>query len=155
VEKLAALGSIPILGALVTVVCLWRGRRTAVVSIFAATSALFLASLAALGPVSLEGHKAPRELVRTFHDDLIEHDVRVGAFEYFQPSLVFYCQREVHKLGNEQEMLQFLDYPLKVYLILPATRWEQVQSRVPPTCHLLGRRYDLYRHCDVVLVTNR
>jgi 4-amino-4-deoxy-L-arabinose transferase-like glycosyltransferase len=155
VEKLAALGSIPILGGLVTGICLWRRRRTPAVTVFAATNTLFLALVAALGPVSLEGYKAPRELVRTFHDDLIEHDVRVGAFEYFQPSLVFYCQREVHKLGNEQEMLQFLDYPLKVYLILPAARWEQLQSRVPPSCHLLGRRHDLYRHCDVVLVTNR
>jgi hypothetical protein len=135
--------------------CHWREQRGRMIACFAASSAVFLAALAAGGAAALEPYKAPRALVSDLHADLTASEVRVGAYEYFQPSLVFYCRREVHKLNTDDAMLEFLNCPLRVYLFLPATVWEQLQPRVAGSCQLLGRRRDLYRNCDVVVVTNR
>jgi hypothetical protein len=61
---------------------------------------------------------------------LTGREVRVTCSQYFQPSLVFYCRREVHQLGTEAEVLSFLDYPLPVYLFVLAARWEALESQV-------------------------
>jgi 4-amino-4-deoxy-L-arabinose transferase-like glycosyltransferase len=155
VEIWAALGMLPLAGAAVTWWCLRQSRRTGMIAGFAAFSLAYLAVLAGWGATALEKHKAPRDLVRGLHDNLTAHEVRIGAYEYFQPSLVFYCQREVHKLKTDDDVIEFLSCPLPVYLFMPASLWEQLQPRLGGMCHPLGRRRDLYRNYDVVVVTNR
>ena len=53
------------------------------------------------------------------------------------------------------EVLEQLRYPVEVYLFLPAAEWERLQPLVRTPCRLVGRHRDLYRKCDVVVVTNR
>jgi 4-amino-4-deoxy-L-arabinose transferase-like glycosyltransferase len=154
-EKWAFLGILPIIGAVVTWRCLRRGRRTGMIGGFVVSAALFLAMLAAGGASALEPYKAPRELVHEIPIDLTAVEVRVGAYQYFQPSLVFYCRREVQKLNTDAAALEFLNSPLQVYLFLPASAWEQLQPRSPTSCRVLGRRRDLYRNYDIVVVGNR
>jgi 4-amino-4-deoxy-L-arabinose transferase-like glycosyltransferase len=151
----ALLGIIPLSGAAAAWWCLLRGRRTGLIVSFAASGVLYLAALAAWGPAALDADKAPRELVRDLHTELTQREVRVAAFVYFQPSLVFYCQREVQKLKSEDETLEFLDHPLPVYLFVPVAQWEALEGRVHGSVRLLGRRHDLYQNSDVVVVTNR
>jgi 4-amino-4-deoxy-L-arabinose transferase-like glycosyltransferase len=154
-ETWAVLGAIPLAGAGITWWCLRHQSRTAVLIGFVVSSVLYLTALAAWGAIALEAYKAPRELVGGFPPNLTTREVRVAAYEYFQPSLVFYCRREVQRLKDDEETLEFLSNPLPVYLFVPAARWESLQRRVPGTVRLLGRRRDLYQNCDVVVVTNR
>jgi hypothetical protein len=86
--------------------------------------------------------------------DQTEREIRVGCFQYFQPSLVFYCRREVLRFTEEEQALEFLRYPLPVYLLLPATVWDGLEGKVRGPHRLLARHRDLYRGCEVVLVTN-
>jgi 4-amino-4-deoxy-L-arabinose transferase-like glycosyltransferase len=153
--KWAFLGLLPIAGAIVTWRCLRRAQRTGMVGGFAASSVLFLAMLAAGGASAMEPYKAPRVLVHDIPVDLTTREVRIGAYQYFQPSLVFYCRREVHKLDSEEATLEFLNCPLPVYLFIPAAGWEQLRQRAPLSCCVLGRHRDLYRDVDVVVVSNR
>jgi hypothetical protein len=125
------------------------------VSGFVGSAALFLALLGADGASALESCKAPRELVQEIPIDLSRNEVRISAYQYFQPSLVFYCRREVYKLNGDYAMLEFLNCPLPAYLFLPASTWERMQSQAPASCHILGRHRDLYRNLDVVVVANR
>jgi len=81
--------------------------------------------------------------------------VRIGAFAYFQPSLVFYCRREVTSLQTEEEALKFLKGPHTSYLFLPARRWDDLEEKAGGSVRLLGRHYDLYDRCDVVVVEAR
>jgi 4-amino-4-deoxy-L-arabinose transferase-like glycosyltransferase len=155
VEIWAFLGIVPLVGAIVTWRCLRRGQRTGMLGGFAGSAALFLTLLAAGGASALESYKAPRELMREIPIDLAGNEVRIGAYRYFQPSLVFYCRREVYKLNSDDAMLEFLHCSLPAYLFLPASTWEQLQYRAPASCHVLGRRRDLYRNFDVVLVANQ
>jgi hypothetical protein len=79
----------------------------------------------------------------------------VGCYEYFQPSLVFYCRREVQRLESEGQVLEFLRCPLPVYLFVPAAVWDKLKEKVREPYHLLAQKRDLYRRCDIVVVANR
>jgi hypothetical protein len=124
------------------------------VTVSALTAVLFVGSLAAWGSGAVEAYKAPRYLAGALPADHQERDIRVGSYQYFQPSLVFYCRREVSPLLGEPKALEFLRRPLPVYLFVPAVVWQEMEDRVQSPHRVLGRRRDLYRNVDVVLVTN-
>jgi 4-amino-4-deoxy-L-arabinose transferase-like glycosyltransferase len=150
----AVLGIVPITGAWAGWWCARRRLRGGVVTATALSAVLFVGSLAAWGGSAVEAYKAPRFLAGALPADQEERDIRVGSYHYFQPSLVFYCRREVSSLLGEPKALEFLRRPLPVYLIVPAVVWQEMEARVQSPHRVLARRRDLYRNYDVVLVTN-
>jgi 4-amino-4-deoxy-L-arabinose transferase-like glycosyltransferase len=151
-----ALGLVPVLGAAVAGWWLRRQRRGAVVAVVAATAVLFVGALAARGPQVMEAQKAPRPLAEALRTAETEPEIRVACYQYFQPSLVFYCRRQVDQLDDCAQVVDFLCLPLPAYLVVPAPVWEnELRGKVPGPCRLVGRQRDFYRRCDVVVVTNR
>lgn len=155
VETWAVLGAVPVLGAAAASWCLWRRRHAALVACFSATAVLFLGTLAAWGGGSLNAFKAPQSLADSLPADQSAHEIRIAAYQYFQPSLVFYCHREVRRLEKEDEAVEFLRCPLRVYLFVPVAAWERLSAKVLGPTRIVGQQRDLYRNCDVVLVTNQ
>jgi 4-amino-4-deoxy-L-arabinose transferase-like glycosyltransferase len=151
----ALVGTFPVLGAAAAWYSLWRRHRGGLVLSATVSSVLFIGALFACGTVAVDAHKAPRALVQAAQAQQADHDIRVGCYQYFQPSLVFYCRREVQRLESEEQVLDFLRCPLPVYLFMPATAWEKLQTRVCAPYQLLARHSDLYRQCEVVVVRNR
>ena len=82
-------------------------------------------------------------------------EIRVGCYQYFQPSLVYYCKREVQRLDCELKTLEFLRMPVPIYLFLPSSTWGTLEPKVRGAYRVLGRHHDLYRHCEIVVVTNQ
>ncbi|TMQ31914.1 MAG: glycosyltransferase family 39 protein [Planctomycetota bacterium] len=150
----AVIGLLPMLGAGLGWWSLRRRGRGSFVGAVTAVAAVFIGTLAAFGGVALDQHKAPRMLVRWSGARQTDREVRVACYQYFQPSLVFYCGREVQILPSEREALEFLRCPLPVFLFLPETIWAELEPKVSGP-HVLARHYDLYRHCQVVVVGNR
>jgi 4-amino-4-deoxy-L-arabinose transferase-like glycosyltransferase len=149
------LGLLPVVGAFAAWVCLRRQSRSGVVTCITVTVLVFVAVLTLwIGPV-VDAQKAPRVLVQAAHVRQLERDVRVGCYEYYQPSLVFYCGREVSQLLNEREALDFLQSPLEVYLFVPADLWRMMAAKSPASYRLLATHYCVYRHCEVAVVTNK
>ena len=115
---------------------------------------LFAAAVAAWGPAAVEPWKAPRALAAALPPDQTSRDVRVSAYAYFQPSLVFYCRREVRPLASDRDAVDFLRQPLPSYLVVPAEVWDgRLEGRVRGP-RVLARRRDLYGRGEVVLVGN-
>jgi 4-amino-4-deoxy-L-arabinose transferase-like glycosyltransferase len=152
-KVLALLGVVPIAGALAVWWGALRQRWNGLIFATGTSAVVFVGSLAAWGSAALEAYKAPRSLVQNLPADHEQRDIRVASYQYYQPSLVFYCRREVFRLTEEREVLEFLRRPSPVYLFLPAEVWKGLEVQVP-RCRLLGRHRDLYRNCEVVLVTN-
>jgi 4-amino-4-deoxy-L-arabinose transferase-like glycosyltransferase len=151
----AGLGMVPIAGALLGTWCLRRGQSRAFLVTLTTTAMLFIGLLLGGASLALDAHKAPRALVAEADVQQPTQDIRVACYEYFQPSLVFYCQREVQRLPNETQTLEFLQGPLPSYLFLPATVWDSLQTKVAGNYHVLAKHQDLYRHREVVVVLNR
>jgi 4-amino-4-deoxy-L-arabinose transferase-like glycosyltransferase len=151
----AFLGALLIAGAVGAAWFVRRRQRTGAVVWVAGMALVFVSLLAAWGSNAVDQHKAPRALVRAAGVCQTDHEVRVGCYGYFQPSLVFYCRREVQTLANDEQAIEFLRCPLPVYLFLPASLWEILENKVSGCHRLLARHYDLYRRCEVVVVGNR
>jgi 4-amino-4-deoxy-L-arabinose transferase-like glycosyltransferase len=155
VQAWAFLGIVPLAGALMAAWCARQKLRTGLIASFAVASGLFIGPLAVWGGSTLDAHKAPRSLAAAIAEHQVERDIRVACYGYSQPSLVFYCKREVSFLSEEQKALEFLRCPLEVYLIVPEQLWPGLADKDRGAHTVLARRHDLYRGCDVLLVTNR
>jgi hypothetical protein len=151
----SVLGGILVLGALVSAWFLLRRRREKMLAALGSAAVLFLAALAAGGVDAVEANKAPRPLAAALFQAQEEPDIRLAAFQYFSPSLVFYCRRQIGHLASPESVIEYLLYPTEVYLFLPAREWERLQPLVPVPCRLVAQHHDLYRNCQVVLVANK
>ncbi len=154
-EVWAIVGIVPVVGALIGWWCLQRDDRRGYVAAMASTAGLFVAVLAAGAAAAVDAHKAARPLMAVLPPGLNEREIRIGCYEYYQPSLVFYSRREVTRLATETEAVAFLNYPMEVYLLMPATLWNAVAPRLSGNERVLARHDDLYLGREVVLVTNR
>src|SRR5262249_32647970 len=129
-EHGACLGMIPAFGAGIAWLC-WHDRwRAGLLRALTLTAVVFVGSLAFWVGSALDAHKAPRFLVQTAQARQLYSEVRVGCYEYYQPSLVFYCQRQVQRLLFERDALNFLRSPLHVYLFMPAGIWDNLETKV-------------------------
>jgi 4-amino-4-deoxy-L-arabinose transferase-like glycosyltransferase len=154
VEVWAAAGVLPAIGGAAAWWLVRRQRRGPALAALGVTAIAFLGLLAGWGVAAVDAGKAPRPLVGAMLQDQSEREVRVVCYRYFQPSLVFYSRRFVRQADNDEEALEYLRYPVEVYLFLPAAEWERLQPRAAAG-RVVGRHRDLYRKCDVVVVANR
>jgi 4-amino-4-deoxy-L-arabinose transferase-like glycosyltransferase len=149
---LSVIGLVPAIGALVGGILWHRESRNGLVAAVAGGGVLFTAVLAALGPATVDYYKAPRTLAASLPADETFRDVRIGAYGYFQPSLVFYCRRSVSRLETEQSARQLLEAPLPAYVFVPASVWDDLRKKTG--AREVARHYDLYDGRDIVVVTN-
>jgi 4-amino-4-deoxy-L-arabinose transferase-like glycosyltransferase len=154
-EAWSAAGLLPVIGAAIAWRLLRRQQRGWALGTLAGSAVLFLGPLAAWGTAPLDEAKAPRPLVRALRTDQAEPDVRVVCYGYYQPSLAFYCRCQIWLAGDDVQALEYLRYPVPVYLFVPAAEWERLRPQAAPSCRVVSRHGDLYRRCDVVVVTNR
>ncbi len=152
--EVAWLGGVLPLGA----VAAWRWRqwRAGVLGSLGASAVLFVSGIFLWGAPALDAYKAPRPLVAETGTRQLERDVRIACYDYFEPSLVFYCGRKVDRFEKEKvdKVREFLQCPLPAYLFVPAPRWEEIKAAMPSDMHLLGRHWDLYRNCEVLVIGN-
>ena len=118
------------------------------------SSAVFVGLAVALPPGEFDRYKAPRELVRQTGLADPGRDVRVGAVDWFEPSVVFYARREVQRLAGAEKAAEFLAVPTPGYLFVPEPTWNAWVAGRPVPYRVAARRYDFYRNCDVLVVTN-
>jgi 4-amino-4-deoxy-L-arabinose transferase-like glycosyltransferase len=153
-EQCAALGGVWIAAAGLGAWCWRRGRRGGLLATVAVAAVAFTAGAAAWGALVVDRYKAPRALARALPPDQTRRDLRVATFGYFQPSLVFYCQREIIRLPDYWKLFEFLSGPLPAYAVVPEPLWNDFRKWVPRPFRIVTRHYDLYDGRDVLLVTN-
>jgi 4-amino-4-deoxy-L-arabinose transferase-like glycosyltransferase len=154
-EVWAASGFIPIGGAVLAAWLMRLGRRSDVILSLTAMSVLFVGLLAAGGTMRADAFKAPRSLVMEAGARQTDRDIRIACYRFYQPSLVFYCRREVRVLENEEQVLEFLQTPLPIFLFVSAQEWSSLEARVPGHFRRLAKHGDLYKGIEVVVITNQ
>jgi 4-amino-4-deoxy-L-arabinose transferase-like glycosyltransferase len=148
------LGLVPLAGAAAGAWLLHRGRRGGLIAAVAGCAVLLAVPLGAWGLQAMEPYKASRPLAQGLPADHVRRDVRVASFAYFQPSLVFYCRREVSRCVTEGQAIAFLQSPLPAFLFVPERVWQQMQPQLPANTHVLARHRDFYGGQTVVVVAN-
>ena len=116
---LGAGGAIPIAGAVLAWHFLRCQRRAAMLATVSIAAVVFL-GLVVAGPMHLvDAQKATKPLVAMAGACRPSDEVRVASFCYFQPSLVFYCRREVVELLTERVCARFSARPISFVLGMP------------------------------------
>jgi 4-amino-4-deoxy-L-arabinose transferase-like glycosyltransferase len=152
----AMVGGLLIAGGLGGAWCVRTGRRAGLIVSVAAAGVPLLALIGAYGVTVIEPHKAPRTLVEEVGALRRGEDIRVVAWQLDHlPSLNFYVQRNVHLCERDDEVRDYLAYPLPVYVFLPVSEWEHLRPTISSPCRELSRHLDLYKRDDVVVITNR
>jgi 4-amino-4-deoxy-L-arabinose transferase-like glycosyltransferase len=152
--QLAWLGAVPIAGMITALWYIRRMRRSAAITATAATALLLTGGVFVFGAPVVDRSKAPRALIAALPPDHTHREIRVGTYCYFQPSIVFYCRREVRVMSKEQELVEFLRTPLPCYVVMRAEQWHELRPQLSPATRELARHYDLYDGKDIVLIGN-
>jgi 4-amino-4-deoxy-L-arabinose transferase-like glycosyltransferase len=152
-KKWAILGALPVTTAVGCWLCQSANKRGTVLAGLSVMAVLFASGLILCASNAVDPEKAPRSL--TAGACRPDEEIRTGAFGYFQPSLVFYCQREVTHLETEAQTRDFLSSPLPTYVFVPELLWQTVKVNMPAGCHIVDSHYELYRRCHVVVVANQ
>jgi 4-amino-4-deoxy-L-arabinose transferase-like glycosyltransferase len=150
----AGIGAVLVAGAAVAWRQFERGARGGLILTVVASAVLFAGPLAGWAVQEVEVRKAARPLARALPADQQERDVHVGAYGYFQPSLVFYCGREVQRCNDENQALRLLATPVPSYLFVPEGVWADLAARTRVTGRVLARHADVYGGKTILLVTN-
>jgi hypothetical protein len=152
----ALIGVVPLACGFAGAWCLRTERRTGLIGCVATAGVLILAPLGAMGLTAVEGHKSIRTLVEKTGAHRGDQDIRVVSWQIDHlPSLNFYVQRSVQHCSFGGEVATYLEYPLPVFVFLPAAEWERLQPTVRVTWRELAREFDLYTRREVVVITNR
>ena len=152
----ALLGALLIVGGLAGAWCVRAHWHRGAIASIGVCGIVVLAAVGAHGVMAIESQKSARALVADVGALQRDRDIRVVAWQLDHlPSLNFYVQRNVEVCKQAQEVLTYLRYPLPVFVFLPVSEWEQLKDAVDVPWRELARRPDLYKHEDVVVITNR
>lgn len=149
-------GLLPVAGAIAAGWALARGRREAFLVTVTAASAGFVFCVTGGTLSALNDHKASRSLAATLPEDHEYREVRVGAYCYDRPSMVFYCRREVRRLDLPEQAVSFLSESLPAYVFVSESRWAELEADLPEGSRVVARFPDLYgKGQRVMVVANR
>ncbi len=150
------LGIIPMVGAWMAWRYLRGGERSKSIAAFATASIAFVALLAAFPVVTFSNYHVPRLLVEEARLKQPDRDLRLASLFWFQPSAVFYSQREIEKLESWQEAADRLEMEAPVYIFVPEPTWRQIQQDYPLAAkyRVAARQFDYHKNYDVLVVTN-
>jgi hypothetical protein len=128
-----------------------------VVTVLALGTVLFVSILAAFAPQAVDERKAVKELVRESGARVLDREARVASLDYTQPSVAFYTARRVVRLASPDAAAEFLapGITIESYLFVPEPLWEEKLAGRVTGVRIAARRYDFYRNCVVLVVTNR
>jgi len=151
----SALAVAPLVGAIVMAACLRKGNRRGFVLATAVASVTFTVAISAFPAGAMDPYKAPRDLVRDAGLADRNREIRVAAYDWFQPSIVFYSKRHVEKLPSVQKAAEFLAVPTPGYLLVEEETWTLwIEKQVATPHRVVSRRFDFYRNKHVLAITN-
>jgi 4-amino-4-deoxy-L-arabinose transferase-like glycosyltransferase len=156
IESMAFLGLVPIFGATVAWLLMWRGRRSAVLWALTLTSVCFAVPLAMWGSACIDRYKAPRALVEQAYMQRMDTPIDIYCYNVSHlPSLNFYARRDITHCANTEDLLSRLRNPTQAYLILPAQEWEILKPQASVGYKELAENYDMLHHESLVVISNR
>ena len=151
------LGIVPIVGS---VVAWWRLRkddRYGVIFSITTASILLVGLMGTLPTVTFSRFHAPSALVEEAQLYQNNKDIRLISLFWFQPSLVYYSQREVEKLESWDRAADCLEMNTPVYMLVAEPLWKEIHQSDPRALpyRTIARQFDFQKKCEILVVTNR
>ncbi|MHB8901391.1 MAG: ArnT family glycosyltransferase [Thermoguttaceae bacterium] len=133
---LGLMGLVPIAGGGVARYLQAKGRWRPVVTVYAATAAVFLVAMMALAPVRVDRHQTFDRILESIARN--SRAPRIASFACMEPSWVFYSGRSIHEYGRKEvaEVRAFLEGD-DALVITTAEAYARVQQALPGDVEVL------------------
>ena len=154
-EQMAFIGLIPITCGIIALMLAAKKNRIATLALLCLGSIGFTGALGAWNGSNLNEIKAPKLLSQFLPEDHLTREIVIATHDWFQPSITFYCKRQINTLTSEEEVKQFLEQPIPAYVFMPEKKWDALKLNQPFKAKKIGQATDFYRNCNVVLLTNQ
>lgn len=154
-EQMAFIGFIPVICGTFALVLAAKKNRIATLAILCLGSIGFTGALGAWNGSNLNEIKAPKTLSQFLPEDQLTREIVIATHDWFQPSITFYCKRQINTMISEKEVKQFLEQPIPAYLFMPEKKWDALVVKYQLKAKKIGQATDFYRNCNVVLLTNQ
>jgi 4-amino-4-deoxy-L-arabinose transferase-like glycosyltransferase len=156
-ERWAILGVTPLIAGVIMWFLIRRDRRPHALAVSVVASTLFTASLAAWPSVELDRHKAAKQMIAELKLNEGDQEVSLYSLNWFQPSLVYYSQREVQRLDSLDQMVRVLKRDTPVVVFMGEKLWDEgvgaeIQRRVP-NATIVGKRFDVTKNQHLIAVS--
>lgn len=155
VQSMIWIGAIPLLSGCIGWLLYTKASARAAMAAVCLGGIFFSSALGAWNGSHFNTIKAPKALAALLPPDQLKQEIRLGAFEWFQPSIAFYCKREISMLNGEGQLRAFLKSPLPSFVYLPLDRWNEISAKGVIQGRLVGTATDFYRNFQVVLISNQ
>jgi 4-amino-4-deoxy-L-arabinose transferase-like glycosyltransferase len=151
-EPAAIVGLVPVAGA---IACCWLARREPLESLRAFTITGLVYTALTVGPAGawMARANALPHLVREAHTHA-GGQARLGTFTQNTPNIVFYAHGLVAEWqpGQAEAAAEFLASGDDAVVIVPEHRFDELASRLPEGCGIVGRGRPLFQKHDFLLV---
>jgi len=146
---------IPITCGIIALMLAAKKNRIATLALLCLGSIGFTGALGAWNGSNLNEIKAPKLLSQFLPEDHLTREIVIATHDWFQPSITFYCKRQINTLTSEEEVKQFLEQPIPAYVFMPEKKWDALKLNPSFKAKKIGQATDFYRNCNVVLLTNQ
>ena len=148
---LAAIGTVPLIGATIAYRCSVLGDRHQAVRALGLSAVGLAVLIVGIAPARVAPHQDGPHFGRVIRD-LAPDDVHLATFDYFSPNLVFYAAEKVHRLKKPQQIAEFFaDHPQGL-LLTRADRVDQLSAALPLDVCERSRQRRFLRSHDLVLL---
>lgn len=131
-----------------------RGRTTATMATFAATSVVFLTAMFGFAVLRVDRHQNGPALaaqMRAVHDGPLE----LASFHYFRESFVFYSGAPVQRVRTTEELGDFVRSAKHPFVITTDEHEEKLDEAFPGEFTVVSRQRRFLDDGDIVLLTRR
>jgi len=148
------IGMFPIMGAVASLLLYRQQKRMQALTWIAASSAAYVGLIAAFPVMAVDQLKAPRSLAQQSGLQSFTSQSNVSAYDYPQPSLVYYLGAKIQKLSDPFSVQRFLSQEEPAYLVIPEETWQKISPDAKVATQPIARAYDFYRHEQILVLGN-
>jgi 4-amino-4-deoxy-L-arabinose transferase-like glycosyltransferase len=150
-EWLGLIALVPLVGGIAALVLQARSQPARVVSVFAATSVLFVTALLAVAPVRVDRHRTDHALLEVIRAR--SEEPRIASFGCMEPSWVFYAGQPITEFRRKdpagaKDFLAGDD----AFLITTKRLYEQIRPELPEDARVVAEARKFLKEGHLVLV---
>ncbi|MDB5384602.1 MAG: glycosyl transferase family 39 [Planctomycetaceae bacterium] len=143
-------GMIPLIGGawafrLTERQCFERAAR-----VFAGVALLFTATLFGIVSVQVNPHQTSLALMSEIYAET--ETAEIGAFDYFEPSLVYYARGPVQRIKTAQQSAQFLTQNPDAFLIIRDKHKSVIEAALGHDVQVVAQRRRFLKHGDLLVL---
>ena len=148
---IALVGLVLVLGGGVAIYFLFRGRRRAYLTAFAASSVIFIAMLFAWAALRIDRHQHSRPLLEAVRSDSPAAP-QIAAYKYCDASTVYYAHSSVTEIDDGGKLRRFIRQSPHPYVITTGDRFNDLEAQMPGEWRVVARRARFLSKGDIIVI---